>query len=125
MHSAVRLVNNLPVSLALWLHQPNLSGFAAAGTRQQRIGPIEPGGDAYVPLSPARGGLLFIQPQGCERADKDVILLEPAMLHKQQGLISCRMQGGLSAGTFCCCLQVQISCCFFKFFYCRSALLAD
>ncbi|KAL0018632.1 hypothetical protein WJX77_009530 [Trebouxia sp. C0004] len=103
LHSSIWLTNSTDRHVAFRLHVPITPLVAPARvgppnrkqlTTDHVIGPLEPNGGVYLPLTAVLGGLLFVRVEGYLEADRDVIRLDPSVetMQAQQGYVCCMPQ---------------------------------
>ena len=102
VHSGIWIENSIEIPISFRLHVPTTSlvppGILAGkqesssdADSDMSIGPLQTGEGAYLPLTAALGGLLFLSPVGYQEATRDVIRLSVQVedLLNQQGYIVC------------------------------------
>ena len=115
LRSTMAIRNNTDCNLHFRLHRYGDVHGASTGRRGVRqpvvvrippVGVVQKGEMVHLPLAcPSNGGVLYVHPEGFQRADKDVIALDRDALREQQGMLCCPslVPDGPS---FYCCLDV-------------------
>lgn len=110
LRSTMAIRNNTDCRMHFRLHRHDAVAAEQQGRRSMRavvripsVGTLGKGEVVHLPITVgAKGGLLYVHPEGFQRADKDVITLDRTSLGDQQGVMCCPSLVEGDADFYCC-----------------------